>query len=159
MKIWRWALAEETFPDTVNPAGVLRRVKQALAYVSKAAGYQVKFEQVDIEDEPDLVFGFEDFGPEDPSIGSWEKHGRRYSVAFNSRYHWKTRWWDVRNSQSLYAIAIHQVVHVLGLYRRNYPGEEHYHNPDPGSVMHSNPKYPHLTDNDRVLLLHVTRGR
>lgn len=150
-----WSLATETLPDYLPEAVVTKAIQSALRYISKKANWQVEFYPLPLDAHPNIAFGFE-FLPGTQN-GRWDQIRQgRYAFTFSTRYGWAARSglgmlrdFIAGRDHSFRIVCIHEVLHCLGLRD---------HNPDPGSVMYSNPQFPHITDNDQLRLLALTRA-
>jgi len=143
--------------DPVKEADVRRVVEKACRHLEKLAPGLINFEEpldkMDLEHSayPILTFRFRPFSNDDTA--QWRRVRAEvpviYEVAFNARYAWAARWWHpfIGRNQDLYTHCLQELLHIIGLYPR-LPSGAAYHNPDPGSVMHSNPRFPHLTETD-----------
>ena len=138
-----------SMPSYMSYTGLRDAVASGLSYVNRVTSDRVKFRQVpySLQNPKHVVhFGFEDYGPEDDSIGNWELNNDRYSVSFNTRYRWRTHWLQMilGRNYSIRDTTIHEAGHLLGLP----------HSDDYGSVMHPNPKYPTFTSNDLAAMIY-----
>lgn len=126
----------------------------AFRYIQRKAAFQVRFQWVSSDAQPHLIFSFDPL-PMTSNARYDQLAAGRYLIRFNTLFKWAARsglgvvrdWLRLR-SENLRTIAMHEVLHCLGLTD---------HSDDPGSVMYSHPVFPHITDNDQVHLLHLTR--
>ena len=163
MKLYLYTLN----PDRARPISLksLRRVvKKACNYVEKSSNYQVKFEEDNgqgrLANTPIIDFSFADFA-DSTDTATWEYIGNnKFKVLFNYHLSWAT--WFLEpfwgKNFDLYTYAVHELGHVLGMYpmRKN---NEDYHNPDPSSVMHSNPVFSKFTKSDLGMLIYLTNPK
>ncbi len=153
-----YTISESTLPKSVSLAGFRRALHSAMDAVTKAAMGHLTFEDSDEDERPNIVFRFGKVAP--PAIAWWKQIDvGYYTVTFNATTSWGTSAWQFWRFHSLRTFAIHEILHVLGLYRPlpNQPVEIDPHNNDKGSVMHAYPQFATITDNDRLLLLTATR--
>lgn len=138
-----------SMPSYMSYHGLRDAIASGLSYVNRVTSDRVKFRQVpySLQNGSHVVhFGFEDYGPEDDSVGNWELNNGRHSVSFNTRYKWRTHWLQMLlgRNYSIRDTTIHEVGHLLGLP----------HSDDYGSVMHSEPKYNTFTSNDLASMIY-----
>jgi hypothetical protein len=144
----------QTLPRYLPLKVMTAALESAFRYIETKAAFQVKFQEVSQDALPNLYFTFG--GLPLTSNAHYEKMGAgRYRIRFNTSFKWAARSglgvlrdWIRGRQQNLRTIAIHEVLHCLGLRD---------HSDDPGSVMYSHPVFPHILDNDQLLLLVVTR--
>jgi hypothetical protein len=129
-------------------------LESAFLYIQRKAAFQVRFQLVSSDANPQLIFSFDPL-PMSSNARFDRVSSGRYLIRFNTHFKWAARsglgvvrdWLRMR-SENLRTIAIHEVLHCLGITD---------HSDDPGSVMYSHPRFPHITDNDQLHLLALTR--
>lgn len=143
--------------DPLKETALRRVVEKACRHLEKLAPRLINFEEpideMDLAQSkfPIITFRFRAFGNDDTA--QWRRVRSEepviYEVAFSANHAWAARWWHpfIGRNHDLYTHCLHELLHVIGLYPR-LPSGAAYHNPDPGSVMHSHPRFPHLTDGD-----------
>lgn len=160
---------------TLNPSAArpmklteLRRVvEQACRYVEVSSNHQVAFAedkgQARLIGTPTIDFCFANFADaEDVAQSSGHVPGR-FEIRFNYHLNWSThplhKWrvWRIHKgpSHDLLTSAVHELGHVVGMYRRLANGASQ-HNPDKWSVMNERPITHKFTQTDLGTLRYVT---
>jgi hypothetical protein len=133
-------IAAETLPAYLKLNQVGGALLSAMAAVKKAARGQVSFKEVSAKGQ--IMLGF-DVLPE--QYGAWwdSLGDGRYAVTFNRSKSWAPSAWYFWREMSLRTYAIHEILHIIGLYRQhpNQPTGIDHHNNDKGSVMHQFPVF------------------
>jgi hypothetical protein len=160
---------------TLNPSAArpmklteLRRVvEQACRYVEVSSNHQVSFAedkgQARLIGTPTIDFSFADFGDSDAAAKASGPVLGKYEIMFSYNLNWSTRayhpWrlWRIFKgpSHELMTFAVHEIGHVLGMYRR-LPSGASQHNPDKWSVMNERPITYKFTDTDLGTLRYIT---
>lgn len=139
---WTYSLIEHTVPDHIDRVWFIANVARAMRYVEKASGEVVRFTHRGFL-RPGEMFnaaqhvnvGFDDLGDVRKRIGEQSTINGVKSIAFDPTAKWGTNWFQrvILGRQDLYAIAVHELGHLLGLEHNDRIGER--------SVMEPNPTF------------------
>lgn len=155
MKTWTYSIIESTIPDHIDRVWFIANVARAMRYVEEVSGEAVRFTQRGFL-KPDEAFnpaqhvniGFDDLGDITTRIGQQSHWNGVKSIAFDPTAKWGTNWFQrfVLGRQDLYAIAVHELGHLLGLEHNERIGER--------SVMEPNPVFAEFSHGEIEQLKH-----